>query len=189
MSLEAFFKSGATSVQFKRYRSTVNRERKECRANYYESRVQQMKGEHPKAWWKEVKRLSGMQSRKFLEVTEERTYKLLSRLNPAKATGHDGLPNWLLREFARLVAFPVKTILNASFSEQRLPSSWKYADVTPLLKKTPVQNLKKDLNLAPRSPTVIRKGDLVKFDFEHAHCQRGPKYGLFYHCACSYSLL
>ena len=32
-------------------------------------------------------------------------------------------------------------------------------------------------NLVPRSPTVIRKGDLVKFDFEHAQCQRGPKYG------------
>ena len=44
-------------------------------------------------------------------------------------------------------------------------------------------------NLVPRSPTVIRKGDLVKFDFEHVHCQRGPKFGLFYHCACSYSLL
>ena len=100
-----------------------------------------MKGKHPKVWWKEVTRLSGMQSRgsdllssldleeiqdrtaekisntinkaflkpleeyklpspltpflledclKFLEVTEERTYKLLSRLNPAKATGPDG---------------------------------------------------------------------------------------------------
>ena len=45
------------------------------------------------------------------------------------------------------------------------------------------------LNLVPRSPTVIRKGDVVKFDFEHAQCKRGPKYGLFYHCACSYSLL
>ena len=44
-------------------------------------------------------------------------------------------------------------------------------------------------NLVPRSPTVIRKGDLVKFDFEHAQCQQGPKYGLFFHCACSYSLL
>ena len=127
-----------------------------------------MKGEHPKAWWKEGKRLSGTQSRscnllskldveeiqdrtaeeianitnkaflepleeyrltsplfplpledcpKFLEVTEGRTYKLLSRLNPAKASGPDGHPNWLLREFASLVAFPVKTILNASFSE------------------------------------------------------------------------
>ena len=46
-----------------------------------------------------------------------------------------------------------------------------------------------DSNLVPRSPTVIRKGDLVKFDFEHAQCQRGPKDGLFYHCACSYSVV
>ena len=31
--------------------------------------------------------------------------------------------------------------------------------------------------------------DLVKFDFEHGQCQRGPRYGLFFHCAFSYSLL
>ena len=81
---------------------------------------------------------------------------MLSRLNPAKAAGPDGLPNWLLREFASLVAFPVKTILNASFSEQRLPSSWKYADVTPLPKKTPVQNLKKDLRLISLTPCLSK---------------------------------
>ena len=83
-------------------------------------------------------------------------YKVLSRLNPAKATGPDGLPNWLQREFASLVAFPVKTILNASFSEQRLPSSWKYADVTPLPKKMPVQNLKKDLRPIPLTPCLSK---------------------------------
>ena len=44
-------------------------------------------------------------------------------------------------------------------------------------------------NLVPRSSTIIRKEDLVKFDFEHTQCQRGPKYGLFFPCACSYSLL
>ncbi|XP_074632723.1 uncharacterized protein LOC141891636 [Acropora palmata] len=68
----------------------------------------------------------------------------------------DGLPNWLLREFASLVAFPVKTILNASFSEQRLPSPWKYADVTPLPKKTPVQNLKKDLRPISLTPCLSK---------------------------------
>ena len=34
-------------------------------------------------------------------------------------------------------------------------------------------------NLVPRSPKVMRKGDLVKFDFEHAQCQRGPKIRAF----------
>ena len=50
-------------------------------------------------------------------------------------------------------------------------------------------NVMFEVNLVPRSSTVIRKEDLVKFDFEHAQCQRGPKYWLSYHCACSYSLL
>ena len=36
----------------------MNRERKTCRAKYYESRIQHLKGENPKKWWDEVKRLS-----------------------------------------------------------------------------------------------------------------------------------
>ena len=55
-----------------------------------------------------------------------------------------------------LEAFPVKTILNASFSEQRLPSSWKYADVTPLPKKMPVQNFKKDLRPISLTPCLSK---------------------------------
>ena len=60
---EAFSRNGANSALFKFYRNAVNRKRKTCKAQYYKSRVQQMKGENPKAWWKEVGRLSGMQSR------------------------------------------------------------------------------------------------------------------------------
>ena len=90
---------------------------------------------------------------------------MLSRLNPAKATGPDGLPNWLLREFASLVAFPVKIILSASFSEQRLPSSWKYVDVTPLPKKMPVQNLTKDLRPISLTPCLSK----VAEDFVVTH--------------------
>ena len=69
---EAFSRNGANSALFKFYRNAVNRKRKTCKAEYYKSRVQQMKGENPKAWWKEVGRLSGMQSR---------TDDLLSQMN------------------------------------------------------------------------------------------------------------
>ena len=48
-------------------------------------------------------------------------------------------------------------------------------------------------NLIPRSSTVIRKEDLVMFDFQvrsgNVRFPACPKYGLFYHCTCSYSLL
>ena len=67
--------------------------------------------------------------------------------------------------------------------------TYNFSLVKWLVTKLKPLSVNKFGNLVPRSPTVIRKGDLVKFDFEHAQCQRGLKYGLFYHCACSYSLL
>ena len=76
---------------------------------------------------------------------EHELYNKLSHLNPAKAQGPDGIPNWILKDFAELLAYPVSAILNASFNEQRLPSTWKLADVSPLPKKKPFTNIKKDL--------------------------------------------
>ena len=55
--------NGVNSILFKYYRNLVNRERKICRAKYFESKIQQLKGEHPKKWWSEVKRLSNMKIR------------------------------------------------------------------------------------------------------------------------------
>ena len=87
----------------------------------------------------------------FLEISKERSFKLLSSLNPAKAAGPDGINNWLLKEYAECLAFPVKTIINTSFKQQQLPAIWKYADITPLPKKNTIENLNKDLR--PISPT------------------------------------
>ena len=44
---------------FRFLRNRVNRERKNCRQRYYYSKVKECK---PSAWWKEVKKLSGMSS-------------------------------------------------------------------------------------------------------------------------------
>ena len=59
---EAFNTYGVNSIQFKQYRNLVNRERKICRAKYYESKIQQFKGVTPRKWCQKVKRLSGMKS-------------------------------------------------------------------------------------------------------------------------------
>ena len=58
----AFREHGAESSSFKFYRNVVNRERKSCKASFYKVKVEHMKDENPKLWWKEVKRLSGSQS-------------------------------------------------------------------------------------------------------------------------------
>ena len=63
----------------------------------------------------------------FLEVSTYRVYNSLLHLNKYKASGPDGLPNWLLKEFAELLVDPVTDILNASFREQKLPNAWKLA--------------------------------------------------------------
>ena len=69
----------------------------------------------------------------------------LKQLNPGKAAGPDCVPNWLLREYAEVLAEPVTAILNSSYKEQRLPSPWKLAEVVPPPKEKPVEDLSKQL--------------------------------------------
>ena len=53
---------GLNSTLFKHYRNIVYREREKCRANYYESKIQQLKTKRTRKWWIEVKRLSNMKT-------------------------------------------------------------------------------------------------------------------------------
>ena len=69
----------------------------------------------------------------------------LRQLNPSKAAEPDCVPNWLLSEYAEVLAEPVTAILNSSYKKQRLPSPWKLADVVPLPKEKPVEDLSKQL--------------------------------------------
>ena len=59
-----------------------------------------------------------------------------------------------------LVSFPpqpyISVILSASFKEQRLPSIWKLADVTPLPKQKPVKEIKKDLRPILLTPCISK---------------------------------
>ena len=43
----------------------------------------------------------------FLTVTEISVSRALKSLNPRKATGPDGIPSWLLREYAEILAYPI----------------------------------------------------------------------------------
>ena len=62
--------------QFKLLRNKVNRERNVCRAEYYENSVQPLKNCKPSSWWREVKKLSGMQS------PNRNTNEILNALRP-----------------------------------------------------------------------------------------------------------
>lgn len=71
----------------------------------------------------------------ILRVSEESIQRTLPKVNPTKAIGLDTILNWLLMEFADILAFPITEILNVSYSQQRLPSVWKMANVSPVTKK------------------------------------------------------
>ena len=52
-------------------------------------------------------------------VSEFRVLKKLSVLNPAKSSGPDMIPSWLLKEKVDLLASAVTDIINCSFAEAR----------------------------------------------------------------------
>ena len=96
-----------------------------------------------------------------LVVSNESVYKKLMKLNRSKADGPDGIPWWVLKENADLVAAPIADILNSSYCEGRLPPSWKEADVVPVPKQRPVQDINKHLRPISQS--------------WHQSCERQPK--------------
>ena len=80
----------------------------------------------------------------------------LKQLNPRKAAGPHCVPNWLLQEYAEVLAEPVTEILNSSYKEQGLPSPWKPADVVPLTKQKPVEDLSKQLRPISLTPAISK---------------------------------
>ena len=73
--------------------------------------------------------------------------------------GPDEVPNWLLRDYAVILALPISLLLNASYKQQRLPSIWKLANVSPLPKVKMVQDLnKKELRPISLTPNYYFEG-------------------------------
>ena len=52
----------------------------------------------------------------------------LKEIGTSHAGGPDGLPNWVLKEFAEILATPITDILNTSFCDCKVPYIWKIAD-------------------------------------------------------------
>ena len=90
----------------------------------------------------------------FLEVPIYRVCDNLIHLNKHKAPGPDGLTNWILKEYAQLLA--QTNILNSSYREQKLPSTWKHADIIPLPMAKQVSDPKNELRLISLTPTLSK---------------------------------
>jgi len=89
-------------------------------------------------------------------MSVQRVYNNLLHLNKHKASGPDGVSNWVLKEYAEILVTPVQNILNASYSEQKLPSMWKVADVISLPKVKQVTYPKKELRPISLASTLSK---------------------------------
>jgi len=80
----------------------------------------------------------------------------LQHINVHKSSGPDGLPNWLLKEFAPIICQPPAAIFNASLREGYVPPAWKSAEVVPVPKINPPSSIQNDLRPIAILPVLAK---------------------------------
>ena len=91
-----------------------------------------------------------------ISVTELSVARKLREVSTSRASGPDKIQNWVLKEYADILAAPIAIILNTSFSECRVPRAWKLADVPPLPKAPIVCDINKDLRPISLTSTLSK---------------------------------
>ena len=88
----------------------------------------------------------------------------LLSINTTKSPGPDGIPNWVLRDFAGILGSPLCAIWNNTIRSGYIPSIWKAANVAPLPKVKPALAIESDIR--PVSLTAIAIKELESFIFK-----------------------
>ncbi|XP_072041141.1 uncharacterized protein [Amphiura filiformis] len=70
-----------------------------------------------------------------VNITVEGVEKLLTELDPGKATGPDGVPARILKMGAKEIAPALTTIFRLSLESGNLPNDWRCANISPIFKK------------------------------------------------------
>ena len=70
-----------------------------------------------------------------IEITIEGVTRLLTNLNPNKASGPDKISNRFLKDFAAEITPCLTMLFQASLNQGTIPNDWKKAFVTPIFKK------------------------------------------------------
>ena len=71
----------------------------------------------------------------YITISEEEVAHHLSKLNPTKSSGPDGVPGRILIECSSVIAPKLCALFNHSLQSGIVPSEWKCANVTPIYKK------------------------------------------------------
>ena len=85
-------------------------------------------------------------------------------LELSRSSGPDDLPNWVLKEFAYVLALSITDILNSSFHEQKVPFLWKMASVTPLPKDSIISDFNKDMRPISLTSTLSKISESITIE-------------------------
>lgn len=69
------------------------------------------------------------------KIYREGVHKLLKNINPKKATGPDNIAGMILKENIDICTDILTIIYNKSLEQEKVPSDWNHANVTPVFKK------------------------------------------------------
>ena len=78
-------------------------------------------------------------------VSEREAFQALSAVKIGKATGHDCIPNRVLKVFAQELALVLKDIYNTFLTEGYFPDALKASLLSPIPKISPPQLIESDL--------------------------------------------
>ena len=89
-------------------------------------------------------------------IDEESVYNKLSDICVSKSSGSDGIPNWVLKHYAYILALPIASLFNASIQQQHVPAVWKDAEVIPIPKISVPADITTDLRPISLTPTLSK---------------------------------
>ena len=89
-------------------------------------------------------------------IFPEKVEQSLEKINIYKAPGPDGLPSWLLRDFAPYICEPLAAIYNASSREVYVPQIWKATEVIPVPKKPRPRHISTNLRPISLLPCIAK---------------------------------
>ena len=101
-----------------------------------------------------------------LSVTEATVARKLRAVSTSRAGGLDNLPNWVLKEYADILASPIADILNTSFLECKVPRVWKRANVPPLPKVPTISDFTKILRPISVTSTLPKVAEGIVIEKE-----------------------
>ncbi len=92
-------------------------------------------------------------------VTESEVMKLISHINPRKATGFDQLPPKLLRIAGPALSNSMTTLVNRTITDCQFPHDLKCAEVSPVYKKGDAldKNKYRPLSILPCTSKIIER--------------------------------